>query len=204
LEADRYVSNGKKTGIFGGTFNPPHVGHFLLARDVQKQFDLDRIFFVPSNIPPHKQKDTVAGASYREAMVKALISGEPDFVLSDYETSKDGISYSIDTIKYFLSEFPDRKFYFITGSDSFYYIDTWKDSAKILELIEFIVFIRKDFSKEKIISKFPDLKNIHWANLRLIDIAASDLRMRIKNGDNVREEVGKEVWEYIDRNGLYK
>jgi nicotinate-nucleotide adenylyltransferase len=198
------VSNGKKTGIFGGTFNPPHVGHFLLARDVQKQFDLDRIFFVPSNIPPHKQKDTVAGASYREAMVKALISGEPDFVLSDYETSKDGISYSIDTIKYFLSEFPDRKFYFITGSDSFYYIDTWKDSAKILELIEFIVFIRKDFSKEKIISKFPDLKNIHWANLRLIDIAASDLRMRIKNGDNVREEVGKEVWEYIDRNGLYK
>jgi nicotinate-nucleotide adenylyltransferase len=204
LEADRYVNNGKKTGIFGGTFNPPHVGHFLLAMDVKKQFGLDRIFFVPSNIPPHKQKDTVVGAVYREEMVKALISHEPNFVLSNYETSKEGISYSIDTIKYFLSEFPDRKFYFITGSDSFYYIDSWKDSSRILELIEFIVFVRKDFPKEKVISKFPDIKNIHWADLRLIDIAASDLRERIKNGENVREEVGRDVWEYIEKNNLYR
>ena len=134
------MDKSKKCGIFGGTFNPPHIGHLEIAKEAKARYGLDRVFFVPSFMPPHKDPKGVIDGTHRANMVKLLIEGTHDFVLSEYEISKKTVSYSIDTVRYFETEFPDTKFYFIIGSDAFYAIDTWKESEKILKIIDFIIY----------------------------------------------------------------
>ena len=198
------MDKAKKVGIFGGTFNPPHIGHYLLAKDVKKQFNLDKIFFVPSYLPPHKDHAGIIDSGHREKMTQLLISGDPDFMISEYEIKKQGISYSINTVKYFMTEFPGKEFYFITGSDAFYFIETWKEYKELIKLIKFIIFERADFSKEKVVKKHPFAAQMLWAKTHLIDLSASELRARIRFGANIQEEVGGAVWEYIDKNKLYR
>jgi len=198
------VNNSKQAGIFGGTFNPPHIGHLLIAKKAKEMFKLDKIVFVPSFHPPHKDAKYVLDPLHRLEMVKLLIQGDPSFILSDYEVKKKGFSYSIDTVKLFVHEFSGTKFYFITGSDAFYYIDTWKDSEKLLSLIEFIVYAREGFAKDRIMHKFRGMKNINWIEDSLIHISSSQIRSRVRAGEDCVEETGAAVWEYIRKNNLYK
>lgn len=191
-------------GLFGGTFNPPHIGHAEIAKEAMSRFGLQKVVFIPSHIPPHKDPKNTIDASHRAEMVKLLIENKPDCIFSDYEASKRTVSYSIDTIKHYMSSFPGKKFYFITGSDAFYYIDTWKDYSDVLRLIEFIVYERENYSREKIASKFPDLKGFKWIEGAIIRIASSDIRLRLRNGENCVEELGEKVYEYIEKNGLYR
>jgi nicotinate-nucleotide adenylyltransferase len=198
------VNKAKRVAIFGGTFNPPHIGHFLIAKKIQKLYNLDKIIFVPAYIPPHKQEAALVDAAHRGEMVKLLIQGENDFIYSDYEIKKHNVSYSIDTVKYFMTEFPDKEFFFITGSDAFYGIDKWKESARLLELVKFVVYLRKDFPRQKVAEKFPHAA-IEWADpAELINLSSSNIREKLKKGDNCRGDLGEKVWEYIKKNGLYK
>jgi nicotinate-nucleotide adenylyltransferase len=194
----------KKCGIFGGTFNPPHIGHLEIAKEAKARFGLDRVFFVPSFIPPHKDPKSVVDGAHRANMVKLLIEGQPDFVLSGYEISKKAVSYSIDTIRFFETEFPGTKFYFIIGSDAFFYMDTWKEYEKVLKIIDFIIYERRDFPPGKINKKFPGLKNIFWIENRYIKLSSSDIRTQMRDGVNETEDLGVKVYKYIEEHQLYK
>jgi nicotinate-nucleotide adenylyltransferase len=199
------VANFKNIGIFGGTFNPPHMGHFSLAKEAKKEFGLDKVFFVPAFIPPHKEPRNVMDADQRMEMVRLLINGDQDFALSDYEINKRSVSYSIDTIKHFKTEFPEAKIHFLIGSDAFFHIDTWKKSQELVSLIDFIVFPRAGFTKEMISKKLEMLTNVvFWAHTGLIHISSTDIRFRIRSGEDCTEELGKRVSDYINQNKLYK
>lgn len=198
------MNNIKSFGIFGGTFNPPHIGHLLIAKKIKQELNIDRIFFVPSYLPPHKNASDIADASHRQEMVKLLIESEPSFILSGCEIDRKNVCYSVDTIKFFRSEFPGKEIYFIAGSDAFYYIDTWKDYAGIMKLTSFVVYERKGFDRVKVSRKFPEADNVKWISGELINIASSDIRMRIRAGEDCTEEVGKKVSQYIEKNSLYK
>lgn len=194
----------KKCGIFGGTFNPPHIGHLEIAKEAKARFGLERVFFVPSFIPPHKDPRSVIDGSHRANMVKLLIEGVPGLMFSDYEISKKTVSYSIDTIRYFETEFPDTKFYFIIGSDAFFYMETWKEYEKVLKIIDFIIYERRDFPPEKIAKKFPGLANISWIENRYIHLSSSDIRTAVRGGAGEAEDLGSKVYKYIEQNHLYK
>ena len=193
-----------RTGIFGGTFNPPHIGHLEIAKEAKIRFNLDNVIFVPSYMPPHKDPHAVLDGAHRANMVKLLIEGGQDLIFSDYELSKKTVSYSIDTIRYFETEFPGKKFYFIIGSDAFYDIDTWKDHDLVLKLIDFIIYERKGSPREKVMKKFHNLSNISWIENRYINMSSSDIRTEIRDGINSVEETGTKVQEYIEKNRLYK
>lgn len=198
------MDKNKKYGIFGGTFNPPHIGHLEIAKEAKTRFKLDTVFFVPSFIPPHKDPKGVVDGSHRAGMVKLLIEGVPGLLFSDFELSKKSVSYSIDTIRYFETEFPDTKFYFIIGSDAFFYMDTWKDSEKVMKIIDFIIYERKEFPPEKINKKFPGLKNINWIENRYINLSSSGIRQQTRGGVNEIEDLGAKVYKYIEQYRLYK
>ncbi|MFP4465513.1 MAG: nicotinate-nucleotide adenylyltransferase [Candidatus Goldiibacteriota bacterium] len=194
----------KKAAIFGGTFNPPHIGHFMLAKEAMKKHGLDKVFFVPSFLPPHKNGIDVIKAAHREEMVKRIISGEPSFLISEYELNRKTVSYTIDTVRFFMTEFPDTEFYYLMGSDAFYGIKTWKESEKLIRLMKFIVYKRQEFPKEKVIKAVPEAVSMLWMDNELINISSSDIRKRIRSGENMQEETGKKVWEYIEEKGLYR
>ena len=194
-----------KIGIFGGTFNPPHAGHYLLAKEAMKEFGLEQIFFVPSYLPPHKEPRNVIDAAHRSNMVKMLIEDEEKLIFSEYEISQKSVSYTVDTLKYFKTEFPNKELFFLIGTDAFYLIDQWKDSAAVLKMAEFIIFPREYYTKEMIDKKFGNIGNaIFWAHTGLIHISSSTIRVKLKSGEECVKELGSKVSEYVKQHGLYK
>jgi nicotinate-nucleotide adenylyltransferase len=132
-----------RLGLFGGTFDPIHIGHLRAALEVKQGFGLDRIVFIPAALPPHKKGDQVADAADRLKMVELGVSGYSGFSVSDAELQRSGPSYSIDTINHFKkSSEPDSEILFISGLDAFLEIDTWKSYRDLLRQIAFIVIAR--------------------------------------------------------------
>ncbi|MFC1658597.1 nicotinate (nicotinamide) nucleotide adenylyltransferase, partial [Candidatus Omnitrophota bacterium] len=128
---------GKKIGILGGTFNPIHMGHLILAEEVLQKIGLSRMVFVPTNIPPHKDNTEIIPAPHRLKMLNLAISGNPGFAVSDIEVKRGNRSYTIDTIKEFNRIYPGKELYFIIGSDLFSYLNEWKDLKEIIGLVKF-------------------------------------------------------------------
>jgi len=136
-----------KTGFFGGTFNPIHFGHLKAIKEVKERFPLDKIYIIPSAIPPHKDQTDVAGASERYEMVKMAVKDDSElkgFVeISDVELKRSGPSYTIDTVLHYKSILPeDSSFYLILGIDAFLEVNTWKSYMDLFDLIPFIIITR--------------------------------------------------------------
>jgi len=130
-------------GLFGGTFNPIHKGHLKVAREVKTGFDLEKIYFIPCALPPHKETATLADAEDRLCMIHAAIEGDDDFVVSEVEIRRKGLSYSVDTVTWFKGRLlPDRRCFLIMGMDAFVEIDTWKSFEQFFEKIPIIVMTR--------------------------------------------------------------
>jgi nicotinate-nucleotide adenylyltransferase len=133
----------KGIGLFGGTFNPIHLAHLRVAENVRAGFDLEKIVFIPSAIPPHKDISDLADARSRYAMISIALSTCPDFVASDVEIHRHGPSYTVDTVTYFQNHQPtDAPYYLIVGMDAFLEITTWKAWPHLFDLIPFIVMTR--------------------------------------------------------------
>ncbi|MCE5300625.1 MAG: nicotinate-nucleotide adenylyltransferase [Spirochaetia bacterium] len=195
----------KNIGLFGGTFSPPHLGHLSLAKDALSEFNLDRIFFIPAYIPPHKEPRNVMDAEHRMEMVKLLIEGEPGLILSDFEINRKSVSYTIDTVRHFKSGMPQAKFHFLIGSDAFFHMETWKNYNELINLIDFIVFPRAGFTKEMIAKKYSGAANVvFWAHTGLIRISSTDIRFRLRSGEDCSAELGSRVSGYINEKGLYR
>jgi nicotinate-nucleotide adenylyltransferase len=186
-----------KIGILGGTFNPIHIGHLILAEEVREKLGLDKVIFVPTYIPPHKQNSDVAAAAERLRMVKAAIKGNGYFSASDIEIKRKGPSYTVDTVKVFNKKFPGDELYFITGSDLLKYLDEWKDFRELLRLVKFVVATRPGYPLEKIPSY------VRRVGIRAVDVSAFEIRQCIKGSKSFRYLVPEAVFEYINKNNLY-
>ena len=135
----------KRIGLLGGTFDPPHIGHLLMAEEARLSMNLDEVWWLPNRIPPHKEKRTNTSGQDRLDMVQAMTKLEGDFKLCDIELEMDGPSFTINTIKVLTAKFPDYKFFFIIGADSLLTLDSWHESERLKSLAKFIVIQRPGF-----------------------------------------------------------
>ena len=187
--------------IFGGTFDPPHIGHLLIAQTVCEAENFDKILFMPANRPPHKKN--ISGVEDRLAMLNIAIEGNPNFEISDLEIKRGGVSYTIDTLKALKSSIiteEDDLFYLI-GSDSLLELSRWKEPRDILKNCNVVVAIRPGFRPSDIPAWI--LHRIQFANVPRFEISSSNIRTRWRENKTIRYLVTLPVWEYINQNQLY-
>jgi nicotinate-nucleotide adenylyltransferase len=187
-----------KIGILGGTFNPIHIGHLILAEEVREKLKLDKVIFVPTYLPPHKENVNIAPAGDRQAMIKLAIKGNRYFSVSDIEIKRDGKSYTIHTIKEFKKKYPKDDLYFVIGSDLLNYLEEWKDLSEIIRMVKFIVATRPGYPLESIPSY------ISTVAIRAVDISGFEIRRAIIENKSFRYLVPERVFRYIGRKKLYK
>ncbi|MDD5197020.1 MAG: nicotinate-nucleotide adenylyltransferase [Candidatus Omnitrophota bacterium] len=187
-----------KIGILGGTFNPVHIGHLILAEEAREKLGLEKIIFVPANQPPHKDNGDIAAGSIRLKMLKLSIKGNKHFGVSDAEIKRQGRSYTIDTIREFKQKYPCDELYFIIGSDLLKYLDEWKDLAEINKMVKFIAATRPGYPLEKIPAYIKTL------GIRAVDISGFEVRRCIQEDKSFRYLVPEAVFNYINKKGLYK
>lgn len=187
-----------RIGILGGTFNPIHIGHLILAEEAREKLKLDKIIFVPTNLAPHKDNSDIAAAKSRFQMLKLAVKKNKYFSVSDVEIKRDGRSYTIDTIKEFKNIYPHDELYFIIGSDLLKYLDEWKDLSEIIKMVKFITATRPGYPLEKIPSYISTLP------IRAVDISGFQIRQAIRENKSFHYLVPEAVFKYITKKGLYK
>lgn len=196
-----------KICIFGGTFNPVHNGHLIMAQMAFDKFRLDKMLFIPCYLPPHKGSREIAPAQDRMEMLRRAIKGNPHFSISDIEIKRGGRSYSIDTIKGLKnSSKPTDRYYFLIGSDSLRDFYSWVEADELLKLCEFIVVERPGLSVAQIFRKSPRKKKYFTKIVSEfpVGISSTDIRRRVRSGKSIRFLVPDRVEKYIEQKGLYR
>jgi len=223
---DQEVSQlgAKRVGVFGGTFDPPHLGHLLLAETIREQFELDEVLFVPSNEPPHKDRDDLTAATHRYAMVVAATLHNPGFTPAAVEVNRPGKSYSIDTLRALSADYgPDVELYFVAGLDSMLQFDSWHEPEALLDCCHVVVVSRPGSSFEKLKDVLPercrerivdasgcqevggerDGLRIYLSDAVYLELSSTELRQRVRDGLSIRYRVTPEVERYITSHELY-
>ncbi len=189
-----------KIGIFGGTFDPVHLGHLRLAGIARDQALLDRVIFVPAFRSPHKiALSALTSAADRYEMVRLAVRDEPRFEVSDCEIQRQGISYTFDTIAYFEKQYPGAEFTLILGRDAFQGVDTWHRAGELKRKVRFLVAKRKDEGTVCL-----EGASVTWLEMPLCPISASGIRAALKSGGNVDDDLNSAVLRYIQIHGLYR
>lgn len=192
------VSKSEKIGIFGGTFNPPHLGHLIMAEQVKEQLDLDKILFMPTAEPPHSSmdKETIS-SDVRVEMLELALMDNPGFDLELYEVKRGGKNYSFDTMKALTDLYPGVEFYFIIGGDMIVDLPTWYRIDELAELVQFVGIERPGYIAE---SDYP----IIMVDTTVTDISSSIIRDKVSRDCSIKYLVPAAVKEYIELEGLYK
>ncbi len=184
-----------KIGILGGSFNPPHIGHLILAQDVLEALGLDKVFFIPTNISPHKNNNEVE-AEKRLEMLNIAIEDNDKFQALDLEIKRGDISYTIDTIRELKSNYPEDDFYLIIGSDLANDFSNWKEPEAIKNAVNIVVAKRQDHPLD---SK----NNFTIVDIKQVEISSSLIRNLISKGKLVKYLLRDRVSEYINKHKLY-
>ena len=197
-----------RIGIMGGTFNPIHLGHLILAENAYRQLSLDVVWFMPSGKPPHKKNSEILPNEDRVRMVELAIQGVPYFELSLLEINREGVTYTVDTLEYLTETRPEDSFFFLAGADSLYQFETWREPARILELCHFAAARRDSVVYADIEAQAEYLRSKYQASVSLIDIpeidlSSSDIRERIGRGDTIRFLVPEAVEAYLTEHRSY-
>ncbi len=195
----------KKLGIFGGTFDPIHIGHLIIAQQAYSDFALEKIVFMPAGIPPHKNNST--GSRHRLEMVKLAIEDNPVFSLSEWELKQQKKSYTVDTFKYFEKLNIAEQIYFIIGADSLYDMFNWKNPEYLLKKANIIVAARPGYSLEKTFKdqRYRDYEdNIYFLDNFKIEISSSTIRNYIRNNKSVKYLLPDKIIKYIASSEIYK
>lgn len=197
-----------KIGLFGGTFDPIHIGHLVAAKLAKESMNLDRVVFIPSGTPPHKLGRQITFAEQRLRMVELAIGDEPEFTVSDWELYQQGATYTVDTLKFFASQFAKDELYFIVGADMLCDLPNWKSPQRILEVAEIIGMTRPGFDMTeccRLLQVFLPAANsrIHYIEMPGLDISSTWLRDRLEQNLSVDYLIPEQVIRYIEETGLY-
>jgi nicotinate-nucleotide adenylyltransferase len=195
--------------IFGGTFDPIHIGHVHIAYEALYNLHLDKILFMPAGNPPNKINKNITDAQIRYDLVEKAVENENQFEISDYEINKKENSYTYETIELFNDMQSDTKWYFLIGADSLMDLDNWKNVDRIFSNCKIVVYNRAGFEVEEVLNQKKHLeqkfnKEIIFLNMPIIDISSTKIRESIKEGRNVDYLLPGGVYEIIDKRHLYK
>lgn len=220
-----------RIGLFGGTFDPVHLGHLRAAVEVREGFGLDKIVLIPSALPPHKKTEGIVDARHRLAMIREAVAGKPQWEVSDVELNRSGPSYTIDTLAHFQSVLPEgTRLFFVAGLDAFLEIESWKSYRQLFEITPIIVITRPTGKKQPaadIVEKLTTHLHTHvsraycyspekrrWThprsypvipfNVTLMDISSSQVRQLLRTGRSIQFLVPRKVATYIREQGLYR
>lgn len=186
----------KKVGILGGTFNPPHVGHLLMANEALHALSLDEVRFMPNAMPPHKQVNYMPHDAQRLDLLRHLIDGEAAFTIEPYEMERGGTSYTIDTMRALTAREPHCEFYFIIGGDSIDALHTWKEIDALMQLVTFVGIMRPG-------SQSVSAYAVKLLQTPQIDVSSTLLRERLAKGYTVKYLLPAKVEAYIRKERLY-
>jgi nicotinate-nucleotide adenylyltransferase len=208
---EHYTTSRRQTGVLGGSFNPVHHAHLILAQDVLESFELDRVIFVPCGRPAHKPNDDLAEARHRLAMLELAVEFDHRFEVSDVEIQREGVSYTIDTLDELSRRWPKDQFSFLLGSDSLPELRTWHRIEELVDRYRFLSQVRPRYDLNRLQGEDLGLGPERQAWLlehvidgHLIEISASEIRMRVAEGMSIRYLVPPEVEMYIFEHGLYR
>ncbi len=197
----------KKIAMFGGSFNPPHLGHFQLAETVIQELELDALLLIPVFIPPHKAGDYMVSPEHRLAMCRIFERYDPRIKTSDIEISRGGSSYTVDTLCRLKDIYPDSKLYLIVGADMYMTLQSWKDPEKICELATVCTVSRNADDVEMLTNHSRFLRRFNCESViipdSVIPVSSTQVRNSVKSGKQIDSLVLPEVWEYIRTHGLY-
>lgn len=196
-----------RIGVFGGTFDPLHNGHLVLAEQCREQCHLDEVWFVPAAIPPHKQDLAISTAKTRCDMIEFGIAGNPQFKLSRLELDRPGLSYTVTTLERIRDEDPTRELFLLVGADSIRDLPTWRQPDRIQQLATIVAVNRgraapTESQRQALQPTVAD--RIQFVGMPGIDISATDIRQRVFDGRSIRYLVPRAVESYILQQRLYR
>ncbi|MDH5759766.1 MAG: nicotinate-nucleotide adenylyltransferase [Gemmatimonadota bacterium] len=192
-----------RLGVFGGTFDPPHVGHLAVAADVAASAGLDRVLWIPAGAPPHKEGADVAPAAVRVEMVRAAVSGDPLFAVSDVEVARPGPSYTVDTLRRLGELYPGSELFLLIGGDQFRHLDTWRAPGEIFRLATVLVMDREGEVAAGAPPPLADAASALFVPVTRVDVSSTEIRRRVREGRSIRYLVPGGVEEIIRRESLY-
>jgi len=187
--------------VFGGTFNPPHNGHLIVAENVRDTLRLERVLFIPAARSPHKGVQSLAPAADRLAMTRLAIEGNPAFTVSEMEIARGGTSYTIDTLREVAGAYPGARLKLLIGADNLFDFEGWKSPGEILDLADLVVLTRPGFEPPSPRSGFLERATV--VSVPAVGISGTDVRRRVKFNRSIRYLVPPAVEEYIRRHALY-
>ncbi len=201
-----------KIGIMGGTFNPIHIGHLMLAQGAAEEFELDEVWFVPTGYSYMKDKQEGISwpvASERLEMTRLAIRTNPVFECLDIEVKRAGNTYTYETLEELAKQYPRHEFFFIFGADCLFGIDKWKEPGRIFAVSSIIAAVRDNYETEAMQEQIAYLQakydaRIYFLPFRQLEISSTEIRDRVNKGQSIRYMVPEEVCSYIEEKGFYR
>ncbi len=198
-----------RLGIFGGTFDPIHWGHLVMAEQCREQCRLDQVWFLPAGLPPHKTGSAISSGKQRAEMLEFAIAGHADFVINRMEFSREGKSYTVDTLSELHAERSDDELFFLIGGDSLHDLPTWREPERIVELATVVAVNRGDRplpTEMELAERLgsPMASRVKLVSMPGIDLSSTDIRRRVHDGKSIRFMVPRAVEAYIAEQKLYR
>ncbi len=194
-------------GVFGGTFDPPHIGHLILADEARAELNLKKVLWVVTGEPPHKPDRPIIAAEHRLKMVELAIQHDPAFELSRLEVDRPGPHYAVDTMAQLAESQPAEQRAYVMGKDSLRDLPSWNSPERFIELTDAIVVLNRpdiEVDLELLNARFQGLADkVHLLDVPLVDVASRDIRQRVTSGKPYRYLVARSVADYIAQNDLY-
>ena len=198
-----------RLGLYGGTFDPVHFGHLLLAEQCREQFSLDEIWFLPSGNPPHKDQRGITSGQSRVEMLQFAVAGHSQFKVNRMELAREGTTFTVDTLSPLAAETAQRELFFLIGADSLDDLPTWRNPQRVTELATIVAVNRGDGPAPTLDAVQSELgqaaaSRIQLATMPGIDLSSSDIRRRVQEGKSIRYMTPRAVEVYIHEHGLYR
>ncbi len=189
-------------GLFGGSFNPPHVAHLIVAEVVRDQFDLTEVWWIPNATPPHKPNDELVAVKHRLEMTRRIVESNPHFRICDLEVQREGVSYTVETLRVLQEQHPDTDFALIIGSDSLDHFAEWHRPDEIAERVPLIVYKRPGAIEAVADPRFAN--HVRYVAAPVMEVSGTEVRARRRAGRSIRYLVPEVVRTYIETHELYR
>lgn len=188
-------------GLFGGSFNPPHIAHLIVAECVRDQFGLNEVWWIPNATPPHKPEANLVAVRHRLEMTRRAVAPHADFEVCEIEVQREGVSYTVETVRALQEQYPDTDFALIIGSDSLDSFGEWHRPDEIAERVPLIVYKRPGAIEAVAEPRFAN--HVRYVAAPVMEVSGTEVRARCRAGRSIRYLVPDPVWSYVETHDLY-